>query len=79
MISYTTASSKVKVIDWYKIDQLKTNLIQTKIEELDMTGLNFKLKKYIPFILLYFTQNINFSNGTSNESSQVKSNENRIN
>ena len=28
-----------------------------------MTVLNFKLKKYIPFILLYFTQNINFQMG----------------
>ena len=44
-----------------------------------MTVLNFKIKKYIPFILLYFTQNINFSNGTSNKSAHVKSNENRIN
>ena len=66
MISYITASNKVKVIHWYKIDQLKANLIQTKTEESDMTVLNFKSKKYIVFILLYFPQNINFSNGRSN-------------
>ena len=44
-----------------------------------MTVLNFKTKKHIPFILLYFTQNINFSNGTSNSSAHVKSNENGFN
>ena len=53
MISSIMASNKVKVIHWYKIDQLKANLIQTKIEELNMTVLNFKLIYSIHFIVFH--------------------------